>query len=78
MKTTHTPGPDKGMNALNLSTSTKEARSPIDCVTNYGNLGATVVPLTPSNNPGSMTSPSGQGPSRPGTTQRSANAGDNG
>jgi hypothetical protein len=30
--------------------------------TNLGNLGATVTPLKPSNNPGPMTSPSAQGP----------------
>lgn len=36
-------------------------------VMTLGDLGATVNPLMPSNNPGSITSPSAQGPVRPGT-----------
>lgn len=55
------------MNSLNLKTSQKAADSPAKTITNMGNLGATVTPLKPSNNPGPMTAPSAQGPTRPGT-----------
>lgn len=64
MKTTWSKGPDKGMNSLKLSTSQKAASSNVNMVSNLGNLGATVTKLKPSNNPGPMTSPSAQGPTR--------------
>lgn len=67
------------MNGLNLKTSTKAAAGPISTVTNLGSFGGKYVqPLKPSNDPGPMTAPSGQGPSRPGTKQRTGNAGDKG
>ncbi len=48
------------VNGLNLSTSTKAAGGSVELKTNCGNLGAKVVPLKPSNNPGPMTSPQAQ------------------
>jgi hypothetical protein len=50
------------MNGLKLSTKTTTAPGTVSLKTNLGNLGATVTPLKPSNNPGPMTSPSAQGP----------------
>jgi hypothetical protein len=52
------------MNGLGLSTSSKAAKGPVEFKTNLGNMGATVKPLKPSNNPGAMTSPSTQGPTQ--------------
>ncbi len=54
------------MNGLKLDPSEKGAKSPARLVTNMGNLGATVKPLMPSNDPGPMTSPAAQGPVWPG------------
>ena len=54
------------MNGLNLSTAPKAAGGRVALTKNLGNLGATVQPLKPSNNPGPMTAPSAQGPTRPG------------
>ena len=48
------------VNGLKLNTSTSAASGSVDLVTNMGNLGATVTPLKPSNNPGPATSPSAQ------------------
>ena len=43
----------------------KDGSPGIKTVKNLGNLGAKVTPLKPSNNPGPMTAPSAQGPTRP-------------
>lgn len=48
------------MNGLGLSGSTKAAGGSVELTTNLGNLGATVQPIKPSNNPGPMTSPQAQ------------------
>ena len=48
------------VNGLKLNTSTARAGGGVDLMTNMGNLGATVAPLKPSNNPGPMTSPQAQ------------------
>ena len=53
---------DSRMNGLGLKTKTTTAPGPVTLTTNLGNLGATVTPLKPSNNPGPATSPSAQGP----------------
>ena len=58
------------MNGLGLNTSTSAAKSAVELKTNLGNLGATVTPLKPSNNPGPMTSPSVQGPQKAVTDRR--------
>jgi hypothetical protein len=71
MKTTWTPGPQKGMNALGVKPKATIAgdykAGPLSKVTtNLGTLGAKVPPqLKPSNNPGPMTAPSSQGPTQP-------------
>lgn len=54
------------MNGLGLSTSTKAAGGGVEVKSNLGTMGAKVTPLKPSNNPGSMTAPSAQGPTRKG------------
>lgn len=61
------------MNGLKVSrkvpTADGEAKGLPNMVSNYGNLGAKVVPLKASNNPGPMTAPSSQGPVEPGAKQ---------
>lgn len=52
------------VNGLGLSASSKAAAGGPKMTTNMGNLGATVTPLKPSNNPGSITAPSTQGPTQ--------------
>ena len=54
--------PMSRMNALKIPTDPQRKT----LTTNLGNLGATVTPLVPSNDPGPMTSPSAQGPVFPG------------
>ena len=51
------------MNALNLGTSQSQAGG-VKTITNLGTLGAKVTRLKASNNPGPMTAPSAQGPTR--------------
>ena len=55
------------MNALGLSTSTEPAKSDVPMFNPLSIPTPVVKPLVPSNNPGAMTSPSAQGPVRPGT-----------
>ncbi len=58
------------VNGLNLSTSTEQAKSPAGkFVTNLGNLGATVTPLRPSNDPGPEAAPSAQSTNHPGVKE---------